>query len=108
MAKGGVHVVAPKEPDHPPAEPDAFGIAGRAADLAGGFGEFVTAWASRRASAAPGLSAGLASPWASAGREANSNEAANSAARPERGREDMGLGCCSCFAIGSSRYLYNE
>jgi len=41
MAKGGVHVVVVKEPDHPPAEPDAFGMAGRAADLAGGFGVFV-------------------------------------------------------------------
>ena len=32
MAEGGVHVVAPQQPHHPAAEPDAFGVAGRAAD----------------------------------------------------------------------------
>ena len=41
MAEGGVHVVPPQQPDHPAAEPDAFRVAGRAADQAGGFGELV-------------------------------------------------------------------
>ena len=41
MAEGGVEVVAPQQADHPAAEPDAFRIAGRAADLGGGFGEFI-------------------------------------------------------------------
>ena len=41
MAERGVEVVAPQQADHPAAEPDAFRIAGRSADLARGFGEFV-------------------------------------------------------------------
>ena len=41
MAEGGVHIVAPQQPDHPAAEPDAFGVAGRAAHLAGRLGELV-------------------------------------------------------------------
>jgi len=40
MAEGGIEVVDPHQADHPPAEPDAFGVAGRAADDLGGFGEF--------------------------------------------------------------------
>ena len=41
MAEGGVEIVAPQQADHPAAEPDAFGIAGRAGDHALGFGKFV-------------------------------------------------------------------
>jgi hypothetical protein len=41
VRRRGVHVVPPQQPDHPAAEPDAFRVAGRAADLPGGFGELV-------------------------------------------------------------------
>ena len=41
MPERGIKVVAPQQPDHPAAKPDAFRIAGRAADLGCGFGEFV-------------------------------------------------------------------
>ena len=41
MAERGIEVVAPEQTDHPAAEPDAFRIAGRAADLGGGFGELI-------------------------------------------------------------------
>ena len=41
MAEGGVHVIAPEQPDHAPAEPDALRIAAGAADRATGFREFV-------------------------------------------------------------------
>lgn len=43
MPERGVKIVAPQQPNHSPAEPDAFRIAGRPADLSGGFGEFVDA-----------------------------------------------------------------
>ena len=41
MAESGVEVVPPQQADHPPAEPDAFRIAGRAGDRAAGLGELV-------------------------------------------------------------------
>lgn len=37
----GVEVVAPEQPDNPAAEPDAFRIAGRSADLCSGLGKFI-------------------------------------------------------------------
>jgi hypothetical protein len=40
VAEGGIEVVHPHQAHHAPAEPDAFGIAGRARDDLGGFGEF--------------------------------------------------------------------
>ena len=40
MAEGGVEVVDPHQANHAAAEPDAFGIAGRAADGLGGLGKF--------------------------------------------------------------------
>ena len=43
MAEGGIEVIPPHQPHHAPAEPDAFGVAGRAADDLGCFGEFVGA-----------------------------------------------------------------
>ena len=39
MTEGRVHVVAPQQTNHPPPEPDAFRIAGRAADLLCGLGK---------------------------------------------------------------------
>ena len=41
MAEGGVEIVAPEQVDHAAAEPDAFRIAGRAAQVLGGLGELV-------------------------------------------------------------------
>ena len=41
VAEGGIEVVAPHQADHAAAEPDAFGIAGRAVDGLRGLGEFV-------------------------------------------------------------------
>ena len=41
MAKGGIEVVPPQEPDHPPAEPNTFGVTGGSGDLLLRFGEFV-------------------------------------------------------------------
>jgi hypothetical protein len=41
VPEGGVHIVPPKQPDDVAAEPDAFGVPGRAADLAGGFGKLI-------------------------------------------------------------------
>jgi hypothetical protein len=41
MAEGGIEVVAPEQADDPPAEPNAFGIAGRPIENALGLGEFV-------------------------------------------------------------------
>jgi hypothetical protein len=41
VAKGGIEVVAPHQAHHAPAEPDAFGVTGRAVDGLGGLGEFV-------------------------------------------------------------------
>jgi hypothetical protein len=41
MAEGGIEVVAPQQADDPPAQPNAFGIAGRPIENALGFGEFV-------------------------------------------------------------------
>ena len=41
MAKGGVHIVPPHQTDHPPAEPDAFRVAGRAGHQTGRLGELV-------------------------------------------------------------------
>ncbi len=41
MAEGGIEIVTPQQADHPAAEPDAFGIAGRSVEDALGFGEFV-------------------------------------------------------------------
>src|SRR4029079_4757309 len=43
MAKGGIEVIPPHQPDHAPAEPNAFGIAGRAVDGLGGFRKLVSA-----------------------------------------------------------------
>ena len=48
MTEGGVEVVDPHQANHTSAEPDAFGIARRAADDLGGFGEatypFTDSW----------------------------------------------------------------
>jgi hypothetical protein len=41
MAEGGIEVVAPKQVNHPAAQPDAFGIAGRASQDAGRLGDLV-------------------------------------------------------------------
>ena len=41
VAEGGVEVVAPEQADHPAAEPDAFRVAGRPGQHAGGFGDLV-------------------------------------------------------------------
>ena len=41
MPECSVKVIAPKQSDHPAAEPDAFRIASRTADLGGRFGEFI-------------------------------------------------------------------
>ena len=41
MAERGIEIVAPQQADHPAAEPDAFGIAGRSAQDALGLGEFI-------------------------------------------------------------------
>ena len=41
MAKGGVHIIPPEQPDHPAAQPDAFRVAGRPVDQAAGFGELI-------------------------------------------------------------------
>ena len=41
MAKGGVEVIDPDQLHHPPPEPDAFGIAGRAVDGLRRFNELV-------------------------------------------------------------------
>ena len=41
VAKGGVEVVEPHQAHHAAAEPDAFGISGRAVDGLRGFDEFV-------------------------------------------------------------------
>jgi hypothetical protein len=41
MAKGGVEIVAPHQPNDPPAKPNAFGVSGRAVDRLGRFNEFV-------------------------------------------------------------------
>lgn len=43
MAEGGIEVIPPHQPYHAPAEPDAFGVTGRAVDNLGGLGEFVGA-----------------------------------------------------------------
>jgi len=41
MAEGGIEVVAPHQDHDPAAEPDAFGVAGRAVDRLLGLNEFV-------------------------------------------------------------------
>ena len=41
VAEGGVHVIPPHQSDHPAAEPDAFGIAGRPVYQTASFGKFV-------------------------------------------------------------------
>ena len=41
VAESRIQVVAPKEANHAAAEPDAFGIAGRAGQNTGGLGDFV-------------------------------------------------------------------
>ena len=41
VAESGIEIVAPHQADHPAAEPDAFGVAGRAIDGLGGLGKFV-------------------------------------------------------------------
>ena len=41
VAEGGIEVVPPHQADHAAAEPDAFGVAGRAVDGLLGLGEFV-------------------------------------------------------------------
>ena len=41
MAEGGVEIVPPKQADHPAAEPDAFRVAGRPGEDAGGLGDLV-------------------------------------------------------------------
>ena len=41
MAEGGIEVVAPEQADHPPAQPEAFRVGGRAAQQLLGFGKFV-------------------------------------------------------------------
>ena len=41
VAESGIEVVAPQQADHPPAKPDAFGVAGRSVEDALGLGEFV-------------------------------------------------------------------
>ena len=41
VAKGGIEVIDPHQPDHAAAKPDAFGVAGWAVDNLGGFGELV-------------------------------------------------------------------
>src|SRR5262249_44373626 len=41
MAKGGIKVVAPEEVNHPAAQPDALGIAGRAIQDPGRLGDLV-------------------------------------------------------------------
>jgi len=43
MTERGIEVVPPHQPHHASAEPDAFGVAGRAVDDLGGFGELVGA-----------------------------------------------------------------
>jgi hypothetical protein len=41
VTKSGIEVIAPHQPNDAPSEPDAFGVAGRAINDLGGFGEFV-------------------------------------------------------------------
>jgi hypothetical protein len=41
MPERGVEVVTPKQRNHPAAEPDAFRVTGRAADLGGRLGKFI-------------------------------------------------------------------
>jgi len=41
MPERGIEVVDPHQPHHPPAQPDTFGVAGRAVDGLGGFRELV-------------------------------------------------------------------
>ena len=41
MAEGGIEIVAPQQADHPAAEPDAFGIAGRPPQRLLRFGKFI-------------------------------------------------------------------
>ena len=41
VAEGGIEIVEPHQADDAPAEPDAFGIAGRTVDGLGRLGEFV-------------------------------------------------------------------
>ena len=41
MAEGGIEVVAPEQADHPPAQPQAFRVGGRAAQQLLCFGKFV-------------------------------------------------------------------
>jgi hypothetical protein len=41
VPEGGVHIVPPKQSDDIAAEPDAFGVPGRPADLAGCFGKLI-------------------------------------------------------------------
>ncbi len=41
VAERGVEIVAPHQPDHTPAEPDAFQVSGRAVDCLRGFNELV-------------------------------------------------------------------
>ena len=43
MAERGIEVVSPEQVHHPAAEPDAFRISGRAADLGGSFRKFIGA-----------------------------------------------------------------
>ena len=41
VAESGIEVVPPEQGDHPPAEPDAFRMAGRASERARGLGDLV-------------------------------------------------------------------
>jgi hypothetical protein len=41
VAEGGVHVVPPHQPNHPPAKPDTLRITGRAVHRPAGFGKLV-------------------------------------------------------------------
>ena len=40
VTEGGIQIIAPHQPDHTPAKPDAFGIARRPVDRLGSFDEF--------------------------------------------------------------------
>ena len=90
VAEGGVEVVAPEQADHPAAEPDAFRVAGRPGEQAGGFGDLVDAssglpWRRRwPISACPG--APTLPLWAKAGTAAKLNAATQNAVRNRRKR----------------------
>ena len=95
MAEGGVEIVAPQQADHPAAEPDAFRVAGRAGEQAGGLGDLVDAFLAflggvggrfllvRRLAALP--------LWASAGLAAILRAATQNAARNTRNERLIGI-----------------